>query len=105
LPRQETINVSRLVSPGRGIVQIPRIPYELAIALTLLEGDKYKVLVPFDYIAHLRKRVGHNNIEGAYATNDKIIFWVKDSLLHYDTVKKRANALDFFINTAQASRT
>jgi len=94
-----------LLSPGRRSVQAPQIkPNELAIALALLEGDKYKVLVPSDYIAHLRRHAGHNNVEGAYTTHNKIIFWVKDSVLHYDTVEKRADVLKFFIHTAQVSQ-
>jgi len=88
------------LSPGRRNVQTPPRPYELAIALALLEGDKYKVLVPSDYIAHLRRHGGHNNVEGAYTANNKIIFWVKDSVLHYDDVQKRADVLKFFIHTA-----
>jgi son of sevenless-like protein len=92
---------SLLLSPGRKTVQAPQIkPHELAIALALLEGDKYKVLVPSDYIAHLRRHGGHNNVEGAYTANNKIIFWVKDSVLHYDTAQKRADVLKFFIHTA-----
>jgi son of sevenless-like protein len=96
--------LSPLVSHGRRSVQGPQIPFELAIALSLLEGDIYKVLVPFDYIAHLRKYSGHNKVEGAYTTNNKVIFWIKDSVLHYDTAEKRANVLNFFINTALVSR-
>jgi son of sevenless-like protein len=98
-------SLSLLLSPGRRSVQAPQIkPNELAIALALLEGDKYKVLVPSDYIAHLRRHAGHNNVEGAYTTHNKIIFWVKDSVLHYDTVEKRADVLKFFIHTAQECR-
>jgi len=90
-----------LLSPGRKTVQAPQVkPNELAIALALLEGDKYKVLVPSDYIAHLRRHGGHNNVEGAYTANNNIIFWVKDSVLHYDDVQKRADVLKFFIHTA-----
>jgi len=96
---------SLLLSPGRRTVQAPQIkPNELAIALALLEGDKYKALVPSDYIAHLRRHAGRNNVEGAYTANNKIIFWVKESVLHYDSVEKRADVLKFFIHTAQVSR-
>ena len=83
---------------------MPRIPIELANALALLEGDKYKVIVPFDYIAHLKKHPGRNNIEGAYTTNNKIIFWIKDSVLRNDTVEKRVSVLNLFIDTAQVSQ-
>jgi son of sevenless-like protein len=96
---------SMALSPNRKIAQSSRInPNELAIALSLLEGDKYKVLVPFDYLAYLKKPAGHNNIEGMHTTNNEIILWVKDSVLHHDTVEKRADDLNYFINTAQECR-
>jgi len=94
------------LSPNRRIVQPSQInPNELAIALSLLEGDKYKVLVPFDYLAYLKKAAGHNNIEGTYTTNKEIILWVKDSVLRHDTVEKRVDVINYFINTAQVSQT
>lgn len=62
------------------------LPRDLAIALTLLEGDKYKVILPTDYIAHLEKQPRPNNVEAAYLANNKIVLWVKKSVLHYDTV-------------------
>ena len=80
------------------------MPIELAIALALLEGDKYKVLVPFDYIAYLRRHAGRN-VERAYTTNNKIIFWIKESVLRCDTVQKRVHFLNFFINTALVNQT
>jgi len=102
---REGINPSPLVSHGKRSLQASQIkPHELAIALALLEGDKYKVLTPFDYTAHLGSHPGYNNIDGAYKTNNEITFWVKDSLLRYDAVEKRANVLNFFINTAQECR-
>ncbi|KAF8181559.1 ras guanine nucleotide exchange factor domain-containing protein [Pholiota molesta] len=93
------------LSPGRRMLKASEIkPRDLAIALTLLEGDKYKVLVPSDYIAHLRRHPGYNNVQGAYTINNKIVFWVKDSILHYDRVDQRADVLKFFIHTAQECR-
>ncbi|KAF8964650.1 ras guanine nucleotide exchange factor domain-containing protein [Flammula alnicola] len=93
------------LSPGRRTLQASEIkPNDLAIALTLHEGDKYKVLVPSDYIAHLRRHPGYNAVEGAYTTNNKIVFWVKDSILHYDGVEQRTEVLKFFIHTAQECR-
>ncbi|KAF8163016.1 ras guanine nucleotide exchange factor domain-containing protein [Crassisporium funariophilum] len=102
---RDHISPSIIISPGRKMLQASQIkPLDLAVALTLLEGDKYKALVPSDYIAHLRRHPGYNNIEGAYTTNNKIISWVKDSILHYDAVEHRADVLKFFIHTAQECR-
>lgn len=88
--------------PGR---KIPRtselLPRDLAIALTLLEGDKYKCILPTDYIAHLRRQRRSNHVEAAYLTNNKIVLWVKQSVLHYDAIESRVQVLKFFINTAQ----
>ena len=80
-------------------------PYDLALALTLMEGDRYRVLGPPDYLAFLMKHPGHNLIEDVYSTNDKIIVWVKCSILHYEKVEKRVEVLKFFINAAEVSET
>lgn len=92
------------LSPGRRLLKASEIrPQDLAIALSILEGDQYKILVPSDYIAHLRRHSGYNSVQGAYTTNNRILFWVKDSILHYDRVDQRADVLKFFIHTAQVS--
>jgi son of sevenless-like protein len=75
-------------------------PYHLAIALTLMEGDKYLVLGPPDCLAFLRKHPGHNRIEDVCNTQNKIILWVKCSILHYEETEKRSEVLKFFINAA-----
>lgn len=98
---QEGQTPGLLLSPGR---RIPRtaemLPRDLAIAMTLLEGDKYKNILPTDYIAHLNKQARPNNVEAAYLVNNKIVLWVKQSVLHYDTIDSRAQVLKFFVNTA-----
>lgn len=97
--------ISPTLSPGRKLLQDSDIaPHHLAIALTLLEGDKYKAIVPSDYIAHLRKHPGSNSVKVACLVNNKIVLWVKQSVLHYDTAKLRAQRLEFFLNTAQECR-
>jgi hypothetical protein len=65
-----------------------------------MEGDKYCVLRPPDYLEFLRKYPGHNPIEDVYRTHNKIILWVKCSILHYEQIEKRAEVLKFFINAA-----
>ena len=97
--------ISPTLSPGRKLLQGSDIaPRHLAIALTLLEGDKYKAIVPSDYIAHLRKHPGSNAVKVACSVNNTIVLWVKQSVLHYDTAQSRAQRLEFFLNTAQVSR-
>lgn len=89
------------LSPGRRIPDASEIlPDDLAIALTLLEGGRYRNIAPADYIAHLKRHSGPNNVEAAYVTNNKIVLWVKQSILHYDEVEFRGDVLKFLINTA-----
>lgn len=76
-------------------------PSGLAIALTLLEGDKYKAIKPCDYLANQCGRPGFDSVAEAASTNARIIQWTKQSLLHYDGFQQRAAVLKFFISTAQ----
>jgi len=93
------------LSPSRKLLRDPDItPHQLAIALTLLEGDKYKAIVPSDYIAHFGKHPGSNGVKVACSVNNKIVLWVKQSVLQYDTAQSRAQRIGFFLNTAQVSR-
>jgi len=92
------------LSPGRRIPKTSEIlPHDLAIALTLLEGDRYECILPTDYIAHLRHHQGPNNVDCARVVNNKIDFWVKKSILHYNNIESRGNVLKFFVNTAQVT--
>ena len=97
--------MSPTLSPGRKLLQDSDIaPHHLAIALTLLEGDKYKAIVPSDYVAHFGKHSGSNGVKVACSVNNKIILWVKQSVLLYETAQSRAQRIEFFLNTAQVSR-
>ena len=77
-------------------------PHDLAIGLTLLEGDNYGALHPSDYIMHLSKRQS-TKIKKLYDTNNKIKVWVTESILHFNDVHDRAEVLKFFIHTAVVS--
>jgi len=97
--------MSPTLSPSRKLLQDSDIaPRHLAIALTLLEGDKYKAIVPSDYTALLGKHPGSNGVKVACSVNNKIVLWVKQSVLHCDTAQSRAQCLEFFLNTAQECR-
>ncbi|KAF5324648.1 hypothetical protein D9611_004380 [Ephemerocybe angulata] len=103
-PQQDAIPRTPL-SPGRRIMTADEItPQGLAIALTLLEGDKFKAIMPCDYLANQCRKPGFNNVDAACSVNSKIITWIKQSLLHYDALQARASVLKFFINTAQECR-
>ena len=75
-------------------------PQGLALALTLLEGDKLREITPSDYLAHLCGRPEYTNVKAAIAVNTKISLWIKQSLLHYDDISPRASVWTFFIHTA-----
>jgi hypothetical protein len=75
-------------------------PQDLAIALMMLEGDKYARIIPGDYISYLRRPEENNSIGAARKTNDLIIKWVKHSVLREDTLYQRKQVLTFFVNTA-----
>src|SRR6266545_4514490 len=77
-------------------------PHSLAIALSLLEGESYQALRPSDYVLPLTKNTSEN-INKFYETNDKIKFWVIESILQHDGVRKRAEAMTYFIKTALVS--
>ena len=73
------------------------------MALTLLEGDKYRAILPCDYLANQCGRPGFNRVDDAASTNNQIIQWIKQSLLHWDALQQRAGVLKFYISTAQVS--
>jgi len=89
-------------------VPVPRpkdiSPQGLALALTTLEGDQYSRILPADYISHFRNPLGSDNVSAACATNNKIFYWVKRSVLQPATLEGRAEVFKFFVNTAHECR-
>ncbi|KAF9036774.1 ras guanine nucleotide exchange factor domain-containing protein [Panaeolus papilionaceus] len=97
-PKQPPRSPSLAVQPIPDANQIT--PKDLAIALTILEGDTFNRLEPCDYMAHLTRMEGHNNVKDVYQTNNKILFWVRSQVLHFEKVKNRADVMKFFVLTA-----
>ena len=94
-----------LYYPLHSIVK-PKAPQELAVALTILAGEKLKSVMPCDYLAYMKvdKLEGyHNPIDIVRVITNRTTQWVKDAILHYDDVLRRAETLKFFIHTAQVS--
>ena len=93
-----------LSTSPRASVPVPRpkdiSPQSLAIALTKLEGEQYSQILPADYISHLQNASGSNNVSVACATNSRIVYWVKKSLLQPAQLEARADVFKFFVNTA-----
>jgi hypothetical protein len=99
---QDSHLFSSTPSPNETAVRRPKdiSPLSLAIALTTLEGDQYNRILPADYISHLHNLSDSNNVSVACATNNRIVYWVKKSILQPTQVEARAEVFKFFVNTA-----
>lgn len=79
---------------------------ELAAALTILEGNCYKRILPGDCVEYL-VRADHSLIDNPYnialATNKTITLWVKKSILDGRNWERRAAYYRFFFQTAKVS--
>ncbi|KAK0483397.1 kinase-like domain-containing protein [Armillaria novae-zelandiae] len=86
------------------VCDIPRSsdmqPKHLAIALTLMEGDKYRAILPADYIIYLTRET-ENRVEAAKKVNKEIQFWVQYTIIRSDRLAERTRSLVFFVNTGQ----
>jgi son of sevenless-like protein len=93
----------RASNPQMPVLRSSQIsPRDLAIALSLLEGDHYKALQPSDYLQRLSK--GQSDRVKIYGdTNEQIKLWIIKSILYYDTVSNRSQLVKFYIKTALVS--
>ncbi|KZV65841.1 ras GEF [Peniophora sp. CONT] len=97
-------------SPGLSVhtnprVAIPRasdiLPLELAVALTVLEGTLFSQITHFDCLAQLQRLAGARRVERAVGASNRIMNWVKKSILRSDSPDIRADVYKFFINVAE----
>ncbi|KAJ2924053.1 hypothetical protein H1R20_g13049, partial [Candolleomyces eurysporus] len=102
-PKRDVISRTSLMPGGQMLSPNEITPHGLAIAFTLLEGDRYRQIMPCDYLAKF-DRPGYNNVDAACSANKKITLWIKRSLLHYDSLQSRAAVSKFFIQTANECR-
>jgi len=61
-------------------------PGDIAISLSLIEGDHYSKITQADYIAHLRGTSITNHIESATKINNRLVNWVKTKILRSGSV-------------------
>ncbi|RXW13978.1 hypothetical protein EST38_g11877 [Candolleomyces aberdarensis] len=101
-PKQNAVSRTSLSPSEQTLNQKEITPQGLALALTLLEGDKFRQISPSDYLAHLCGRPEYTNVEAASSVNEKIVSWVKQSLVHYEALYPRVSQMRFFINTAKS---
>lgn len=95
---------------------------DIAISLSVIEGDCYNMITQADYIAHLRGTSITEHIESATQINNRIVNWVKMNImrsgsvfvgvylcesrvdtpvLSSDDVNKRSNNFRRFVLTAE----
>jgi len=79
-------------------------PGDIAISLSLIEGDHYSKITQADYIAHLRGTSITNHIESATKINNRLVNWVKTKILSSGDVNKRATNFRRFVLTAEECR-
>jgi hypothetical protein len=79
----------------------PPKPRDLAIALLILEGDKYTRILLADYISCFQQ--GENNVRDALETNHTITCWVQQAVLRCDEVEARSRLVEFFVYTAEVT--
>ncbi|THH08540.1 hypothetical protein EW145_g2641 [Phellinidium pouzarii] len=85
-------------------------PLGLAFALLFLEGEKYRAITATDCVSYLLHKGGTykiaeaNEVAEARATNNKIVNWVKKSIVKSDRMENRGDTLRFFVNTAAECR-
>jgi hypothetical protein len=72
---------------------------DLAVALLILEGDKYTRILPADYISYFQQE--ENNIRDVLETNNSIVYWVKQAVLRCDNLEARSKVLRLLIYTAE----
>lgn len=74
---------------------------QLAIALTILEGQRYRNIRSSDCVLKFREPPVRNNIDIAYETSMRLHNWVKRSVLRPDYIFSRGSVVGFFFDTAE----
>lgn len=82
---------------------LKRDPSELAQHLTLVEYRLYAKIRPVECMMWPKTQRGAEvrNLVEFCSTNDKLVAWVKYSILKEDSVGKRADVVDFWIKVAE----
>lgn len=78
-------------------------PKELAIALTLIEAERFDQLTPYDYLMYIRDPSSDSGVKVACRIHNDVMRWVKEFVLDYDEVEVRASVISIFIDTAEVS--
>ncbi|KAI9457793.1 hypothetical protein BJY52DRAFT_1223704 [Lactarius psammicola] len=73
---------------------------DIAVSLTVIEGERYAQISRADYVAHLRGAVS-KHIESAMKVNNRLVNWVKKKILGSEDVQKRATNFRLFVLVAE----
>jgi hypothetical protein len=76
---------------------------DIALSLTVIEGERYAEISQADYVAHLRGAVS-KHIESATKVNNRLVNWVKQNILCSEDVQKRATNFKLFVLVAEECR-
>jgi hypothetical protein len=58
---------------------------DIAISLSVIEGDCYNQITQADYMAHLRGKSITKHIESATQMNNRLVNWVKSKILRSES--------------------
>ncbi|KAF9050727.1 hypothetical protein BDZ89DRAFT_1098758 [Hymenopellis radicata] len=96
------------IPPSPGSRKVPKsdtvIPETLAVALTLLEADRFNAILPTDYLQHTIASTSAGKVNTALATSARIQLWIQKSILRSDELDGRVEVLTFFVHAAQECR-
>lgn len=76
---------------------------DIALSLTVIEGEHYAKISKADYVAHLGGDIS-KHIESATKVNNRLVNWVKAKVLGSDDVQKRGNNFRLFVLVAEECR-
>ncbi|KAG6878166.1 hypothetical protein C0993_011239 [Termitomyces sp. T159_Od127] len=75
-------------------------PADIAEQLTLIESERYLKITPKECLLH-NKHTTSTNLAKFCSVHDKIVSWVKTSILTNEALGKRASTIDFWIKVAE----
>ncbi|KAF8497030.1 ras guanine nucleotide exchange factor domain-containing protein [Russula emetica] len=79
-------------------------PTDLAAALTVVEGDRFKCITYWDYVNFTRSRPNVRRIEVFNIVHDLVRVWVETTVLESDILEERMEKYGEWIYTAKACR-
>ncbi|KAH9039389.1 ras guanine nucleotide exchange factor domain-containing protein [Lactarius hengduanensis] len=76
---------------------------DIALSLTVIEGEHYAEISQADYVAHLRGAIS-KHVEFATKVNNRLVNWIKKKILGPEDVQKRASHFKHFVLVAEECR-